>query len=119
LDADAIRELFEPFGQVGLRRMFGGKGIYADGLIFGIETGGTIFLKADDVNRPGLEAAGSRIFTFAKKDGTATLTSYWSMPDTCFDDEEELKAQSQAALAAARRSAAAKPRKVSKRKRRT
>ncbi|MEA2873640.1 MAG: TfoX N-terminal domain, partial [Hyphomicrobiales bacterium] len=34
MNADGLKELFEPFGPVTVRRMFGGSGGYADGLCF-------------------------------------------------------------------------------------
>ena len=40
MDAEALRALFEPFGPVTVKRMFGGSGIYAEGMCFAIESGG-------------------------------------------------------------------------------
>jgi DNA transformation protein len=47
MNAEALRELFRPFGEVVIRRMFGGAGVYADGLCFAIEQDGEVFLKVD------------------------------------------------------------------------
>ncbi|HEY6735963.1 MAG TPA: TfoX/Sxy family protein, partial [Roseiarcus sp.] len=44
MDAEALKALFEPFGPVTVKRMFGGSGIYAEGLCFAIESGGEVFL---------------------------------------------------------------------------
>ena len=40
MNADGLRELFEPFGAVEVKRMCGGAGVYAEGLCFAIESGG-------------------------------------------------------------------------------
>jgi DNA transformation protein len=40
LDAERISELFSSFGRVTVRRMFGGAGIFADGLMIGLVSGG-------------------------------------------------------------------------------
>ena len=47
MGADSLKALFEPFGPVTVRRMFGGSGIYADGLCFAIEADGDVYIKAD------------------------------------------------------------------------
>ena len=40
MNADGLKALFEPFGAVVVKRMFGGSGIYTEGLCFAIELGG-------------------------------------------------------------------------------
>ena len=50
MDAEAIRDLFAALGPVRTRRMFGGQGIYAGELMFALEAGGELYLKADDWN---------------------------------------------------------------------
>ena len=47
MDNDAISDLFSGLGPVEIRRMFGGKGIYHNGLIVAIEIRGELMLKAD------------------------------------------------------------------------
>ena len=37
MDAEALKALFKPFGDVSVKRMFGGAGVYAEGLCFAIE----------------------------------------------------------------------------------
>ncbi len=36
MDRDRIAEMFAAFGRVDVRRMFGGAGIYADGIMFAL-----------------------------------------------------------------------------------
>ncbi len=47
MNAAILKDLFEPFGAVEVRRMFGGAGIYASGLCFAIESNDEVFLKVD------------------------------------------------------------------------
>lgn len=64
MDNDAIHDLFAGLGPVAIRRMFGGKGIYFEGLIIALELStGNILLKADDVSIPEFEAAGCEQWT--------------------------------------------------------
>ncbi len=57
-DAD-IADLFAGLGEVAIRKMFGGKGIYHNGLIVAVEVRGEVLLKADAVSAPEFEAAGA------------------------------------------------------------
>jgi DNA transformation protein and related proteins len=106
VDGEYIRDLFAGFGPVAVRRMFGGAGIYADGLMFALVVDGVIYLKADDVTTPMFQQEGMGPFTYTAKGGTRALMSYWRMPDRLYDDADELAQWAVAALAAARRKAA-------------
>ena len=54
-----ICETFSPLSHVSIRRLFGGKGMYFEGVIVAIVDGGELRLKADAVSAPELKAAGS------------------------------------------------------------
>jgi TfoX/Sxy family transcriptional regulator of competence genes len=47
MDAEGLKALFEPVGAVSVKRMFGGRGVYADGLCFAIQSQGEVYLKTD------------------------------------------------------------------------
>ena len=57
-DPDRIAELFSGFGPVAVRRMFGGAGVFADGLMIALVVDGVIYLKADDSLVPLFEREG-------------------------------------------------------------
>jgi DNA transformation protein len=107
VDAEALKALFEPFGSVTVKRMFGGTGIYAEGLCFAIELKGEVFLKTDAVSQPDFFAVGSTPFVYVAK-GQARPTSYWSLPAGAHEDGDELRRWASAGLEAARRAADAK-----------
>jgi DNA transformation protein and related proteins len=106
-----VRELLEDLGEIRLRPMFGGAGVYVDDLFFGLIFEETLFLRADDVNRPAFEDAGSRQFTYPMKDGEIASMAYWSLPDTAADDPEEAVAWARGAVDAVMRKKAAGPRR--------
>ena len=54
-DPDYIAELFAAFGPVKVRRMFGGAGLFVDGLMIGLVGDGVIYLKADEHTIPAFE----------------------------------------------------------------
>jgi DNA transformation protein and related proteins len=115
MDAETIRELFGEFGPVSVRRMFGGQGIFVDGMMIALVARGLIYLKADAETIPAFEQEGLAPFSYATRNGEHTLTSYWRMPDRLYDDAEELARWARGAHAAALRRASA-PRKASGRR---
>lgn len=118
VDADYIAELFCEFGPVSVRRMFGGAGLFADGVMIGLVAGGVIYLKADENSLVDFQREGCGPFRYATAAGERSLRSYWKMPDRLYDDPEELARWARAALAAARNGMArTRPNKKSPRRR--
>ena len=109
VDAEFIHDLFQPFGAVSVRRMFGGAGLFADGVMFGLVSGGQIYLKVDATTVPCFEREQCEPFEYSTKNGKRALTSYWRLSDRLYDDADELARWARRALAAARRGAAVKP----------
>jgi DNA transformation protein len=118
MDARDLEELFAPIGAVTVKSMFGGKAVYLDGHIFAIWLRGDLYLKGDAASAPALEAAGGRrwIYEGSARSGADKQVAmpYWTMPDVCFDDEEELLRFVRQALEASRRIDAGKPKKGAK-----
>ena len=115
-----IRDLFAPFGPVAVKRMFGGAGIWSDGIMFAIVFDGAIFLKVDASCIPDFEREGSRPFVYTRakskgRVGRASL-SYWRLPERLYDDPHDLAVWARRALAIAQRKKFA-PRGRSMRKR--
>ncbi|RUV66357.1 MAG: TfoX family protein [Mesorhizobium sp.] len=91
MDNERIAELFEGLGPVRIRKMFGGKGIYFDGVIVAIVIRDELMLKADSESAPEFEAAGCRQWTYTgSRHGKLVSMPYWSIPDSAFDDPDEM-----------------------------
>jgi DNA transformation protein len=114
-DPQFINELFSAFGPVSVRRMFGGAGIFARGLMIGLISDDEIYLKSDEQTAPAFEAEGMKPFTYGSKRRRVVM-SYWQMPVRLFDDPDELAKWARAALGAAERSGAKKQKKARPRK---
>ena len=106
---DHLTDQLTPLGEARGRPMFGGYGVYLDGLIIGLIAFDTFYLKVDDQNRPDFEAAGSAPFSYDTKSGTNTITGYWEVPADVLDDSDELRAWALKSLAVSRRAGANKP----------
>ena len=104
---DYVMELFGPFGTVGARRMFGGHGVYLDGLMFAIISEDTLYLKADEMNRIEFEQAGCEIFGYARKGRRATL-NFFRAPADAMESPELMLPWARSAYAAALRTNAKK-----------
>ena len=91
MDNGAIRDMFESVGPVEIRRLFGGKGIYVNGVIVAIEMRGDLLFKADEETAPAFAAAGSVQWTYSRQNRkTVTAMPYWSVPDAALDDPDEM-----------------------------
>ena len=89
------------------RSMFGGVGLYAGGVFFGILAANTLYLKVDDSNRAQYEAEGMSAFKpFSDK---AMTMSYYQIPARVLEDAEELTTWVQASRRVA---VGAKPRRA-------
>lgn len=93
-------EQLAPLGALKPKRMFGGVGIYADGLFFAILDDDTLYLKGDAELKPRFEAAGSHAFD---PFGEGKPMAYWSAPAEAMDDAELLVEWAHRALAVAGR----------------
>src|SRR5258708_3358137 len=51
-----------PLGDIRVRPMFGGRGVYADGLFFALIDHGQLYLKVDDQTFPAYAARGIALF---------------------------------------------------------
>ncbi len=110
---DHLKDLFAPFGDISIRKMFGGAGIYCDGAIFAIADDDDVWLKVDDVSRAEFEDAGLKPFEVEMNGKTGTM-SYYKPPDDIYDDEDALRHWTALALGAAARNK--KPAKAKKKK---
>jgi DNA transformation protein len=106
-DPEAIREFFSAFGTVSVRRMFGGHGVFAGGMMFALESDGELYLKADDLTIPKLAAENSAPFLYRAR-GREIALSYWKLPERLYDEPDEFAGFAQDAFGAAQRAAGGK-----------
>lgn len=105
MDDERIAELFEGLGPVSVRRLFGGKGIYHDGVIFAVVLNGELLLKGDERIAADYEAAGCKQWTYTgSRHGKQVAMPYWSVPDSAMDDPDEMAAWARKAYEAGLRS---------------
>lgn len=92
--AERLVDELVPLGDVTARKMFGGFGLFEDGVMFVlIDSAGTAHLRADDTTSGEFAAAG------AESHGRMP---YWQIPQPVLDDPEQLLEWAQTARDVAR-----------------
>jgi DNA transformation protein and related proteins len=107
-------ELLSSLERVEARRMFGGHGVYARGVMFGLLDDDELFLKTDELSRPRFVEAGCRRWVYVGPTQKMENTSYFRPPDGAHEDPEAMLPWARLALDAALRLAAAKARKAAR-----
>jgi len=114
--AEFLREQLAPLGRVTLRRMFGKSGVFCDGVMLGMVTENTLYLRVDEFNRETFaEAASFPPLNYAKQ-GSSIDLAFWRVPERLYDEPDEFMLWARAGLAAAHRVAAKRARPASRRK---
>ncbi len=100
-----LLEQLAPLRGVSAKSMFGGYGIYQDGLMFGLVANDVLYLKTDEGNRAAFAARGLPPFTYERTGKPAIVMSYHRAPEDALEESEELCRWAHEACAAAQRSA--------------
>ena len=106
---DYVVDQLACIGEVSAKRMFGGVGLYHDGLFFGLIAADVLYFKVDDEDRPAYEGAGARPFQ-PYGEGSYSM-SYFEVPVDVLEDVDQLRKWSRRAFAAAARKVSARKRK--------
>jgi DNA transformation protein len=113
-----VKELLAGMGPVQVKRMFGGAGVYADGVMFGMIAEDTIYLKTDGSLKAELAGEGSGPFVWTPgtglRKGDKIEFNYWRLPDAALDDPDDAVKWGRKALALAKAKAAATPKRKAK-----
>ena len=102
-----IVDLLQLVGPVESKSMFGGFGMFLEGLMFGLVAGNELYLKVDTQNLQDYEDLGLQAFSFEKNDRQFKM-SYYQAPEEAMEDAELLSDWASNAYCAAMRAAAKK-----------
>lgn len=101
--AEYLKEVFEPFGTVRIRRMFGGYGLYCNELMFALIADNILYLKADAKTAKQFIDKGLHQFQYPRH-GKIIKLSYYSAPEEIFENPKEAMTWASIAYGAAVRS---------------
>ena len=100
-------DLMQSIGPVSAQRMFGGYGIFLDGLMFALISNETLYLKADRETEIEFKASGLEAFSYYKQ-GKACSMSYFRAPEETLEHAEDMNIRANRAYTAATRAASGK-----------
>jgi DNA transformation protein and related proteins len=109
-----VLEQLSRLGTVTAKAMFGGLGLYHDGVFFGLVDNDTLYLKVDDATRGDYEAAG--MGPFRPSAAEAPSTGYYEVPGDVLEDSAALQGWAERAVGVARRKAATRSKRPKPRK---
>ena len=104
-----VVETMRDFGAVTAKPMFGGWGLYYEGLFFAIVFEDTLYLKEDDDNRAAFEGAGLPAFVYVTKDGERMTLSYRQAPPEALETRAAMAQWARVGYEAALRARNRKP----------
>jgi DNA transformation protein len=102
---DLLDELFAPLGGVTIKRMFGGLGVFKEGMMFALVSDDVLYLKADESTAPRFEAEGYGRWVYPGHE-RAVAMPYWQAPERLLDDAEEFTEWARSAFGVAERNRA-------------
>ena len=85
-----VHDLLSGFSNVRSRAMFGGHGLYKDGVIFAILVKDQLYFKVDETNKKDYVKKGSRPFTYLASGKKRVSMSYWEVPSEILEEREEM-----------------------------
>jgi DNA transformation protein len=112
-----VLELMRGAGSATARAMFGGHGIYLDGMIVGIVVADVLYLKTDDETRPAFVRQGAGQIEYKTKKGVIEGTGYYQPPEEALESPPAMREWLRLAQGAALRAAARRPTRRANRKR--
>ena len=77
-----IMQKLDPLGNVMSRAMFGGYGIFHEGVMFALIADDTLYFKVNESNRAMYEQSGSKPFPHG--------ISYWEVPAELLEEDSRL-----------------------------
>ena len=96
-----VLEQLASVNQIHARAMFGGVGLYAAEVFFGILAADTLYFKVDDSNRIRVQVCGRESIAAVRRPGNEQV-QYYEVPATVIEDPERLTAWARAAIRAAK-----------------
>src|SRR5262245_12075447 len=83
---DYVLDQLAALREVRARKMFGGIGLYAGDVFFGLIASDVLYLKVDDSNRARYETAGCEPFRPYPDKSSAMTMPYYNVPVTVLED---------------------------------
>lgn len=110
---DYVLEIMSHWATVNSRKMFGGYGLYREGLMFALIADEALYFKTDAASVAQFERSGSLPFVYQSATRSVQMP-YWSAPAESLESPAEMREWCQLAYASALRAHAGAQPKVSR-----
>ncbi len=85
-----IHDCMQEVSGVSARFMFGGWGLYKDGLMFGLVADDRLYFKVGESNKDDYVSRGCGPFVYSQGNHKPTTMSYYEVPDEVIENKEEI-----------------------------
>jgi DNA transformation protein len=96
-----VADQLAALGEVVIKRMFGGAGLYFQNLMFGLIDDDTVYLRVDDATRPDFLKRDMPALRPVRRDPSKVSENYYQLPGEVLEDSEELVIWAKRAIRAA------------------
>jgi len=98
-----VLDVLSTCGNIKAKKMFGGHGIYKDGIFFALIAGDCLYFKVDEHNLSFYKKSGSKPFSYEGKNKKMVVMSYWEVPADILENHNKLMELVGASVQAAKR----------------
>ena len=107
---DLLAELFDQIDGVSFRKMFGGIGIFRQGIMFALVDDETLYLRADETSSIDFKAESCGPFVYDGKN-RPHIMPYWRLPERLYDEPDDFRRWALNAFAVAERARRENPKR--------
>ena len=86
-----LEDILDDIPDITSRAMFGGYGIYREGIIFAIIADNQLYFKVGESNRADYEVMDSEPFVYQYGNHKKTTMSYWLVPEEIMLNKDRIK----------------------------
>ena len=85
-----VSDLLTGIDGISSKALFGGYGIYKNGVIFAVIADATLYFRVDAETKKDYQKHSSEPFVYQAHTGKKVAMAYWRLPDRIMEDREKL-----------------------------
>ncbi len=85
-----LEEILANWHPITIKRMFGGEGVFREGIMFALITDDELYFKTDSKTKQVFEDMNCSQFLYEKKDKIVRM-NFFKAPEECYDSAEKME----------------------------